>query len=119
MEEYPGFRDQDSGVRRRALRTRQPERQRTRAALRRRTTSPHADTKEKKNSLKLHELCGNVYENKGSAFHGPGQSGNLIENKSGYALNAGMSLKLKVVSTCQIAGEGRPVASLPLLAVNC
>jgi hypothetical protein len=49
-------------------------------------------------SSKLKERSGNVYENKWSAFHRPGQSGNAIENKGSYALKAGMSLKLKVVS---------------------
>jgi hypothetical protein len=30
---------------------------------------------------KLREQRGNVYENKGSIFHSPAQSGNVIENK--------------------------------------
>ena len=30
---------------------------------------------------KLDELCGNVYENKGPAFHGREQSANVIEKK--------------------------------------
>jgi hypothetical protein len=36
---------------------------------------------------------GNVYENKGPAFSGPGQSGNVTENKGSYVLKAGMLLK--------------------------
>jgi hypothetical protein len=90
MEEDSGFSDQDSGVTRNALRTRQPERQRSRTALRRRTTSPHTDAKEKRKSLKLHELCGDVYENKGAIFNRPSQSGNVVENKDSYLLKAGM-----------------------------
>jgi hypothetical protein len=55
---------------------------------------------ERKNlvTLKTHEQHGNVYENKGSAFHSPQQSGNVIENKDSCAFNAGMLLKRKVVS---------------------
>jgi hypothetical protein len=34
-------------------------------------------------SSKLKERRGNVYENKGSAFHGPKRSGNVVENKGG------------------------------------
>jgi hypothetical protein len=70
-------------------------------------------------SSKVKERSRNVYENKGSAFHRPRQSGNVIENTDSYALKAGMSLKLQVVSRCQVVGEGRPVASLLLLALDC
>jgi len=35
-------------------------------------------------ALKVKDRRGNVYENKGSAFHRPGQSGNVIENKDSY-----------------------------------
>jgi hypothetical protein len=41
--------------------------------------------------------CGNVYENKGSAFYGLAQTGNVVENKDSYALKAGMLLKRKEV----------------------
>jgi len=34
---------------------------------------------EKRDSLKLDEQRGNVYENKGSAFHSPRRSGNVYE----------------------------------------
>jgi hypothetical protein len=37
--------------------------------------------REKKNLSKLKELRGNLYENKGSAFHSLAQSGNVKENK--------------------------------------
>ena len=46
---------------------------------------------------KVKERRGNVYENKGSAFHMQGRSGNVIENKCSYALKAGMLLKRQVV----------------------
>ena len=59
----------------------------------RRTASPCPDEKQKKNSLKISDQCGDVYENKGSAFHERRQSGNVAENKGSYALKAGMSLK--------------------------
>jgi hypothetical protein len=45
-----------------------------------------------RNSL-FSERSGNVYENKGSAFHERERSGNLTENKGTCALKAGMSLK--------------------------
>ena len=38
-----------------------------------------------------------VYENKGSSLENRGRIGNVIENKAGYAHNAGMSLKRKGV----------------------
>ena len=37
--------------------------------------------REKKDFSKLRDRRGNVYENKGSVFHSPAQSGNVIENK--------------------------------------
>jgi hypothetical protein len=46
----------------------------------------------------VNEPCGNVCENKGSAFRSPRRSGNVIENKGSYASKAGMLLKSKVVS---------------------
>jgi hypothetical protein len=39
------------------------------------------------------ERSGNVYENKGSAFHGPQQRTNVIENTGSYEFKAGMLLK--------------------------
>ena len=52
----------------------------------------------------MKELSGNVYENKGSVFHSPGQSGNVVENKDTYEFKAGMLLKIQVVSVSQVAG---------------
>ena len=49
-------------------------------------------------TLKVKELPGNVYENKGSAFNRRRQGANVIENKGSYALKAGMLLKKQVVS---------------------
>jgi hypothetical protein len=51
-----------------------------------------------KKSLKMNELCGNVYENKGSLLKEWRRSGNVIENKGTYGLKAGIVLKLQVVS---------------------
>jgi hypothetical protein len=65
----------------------------------------HADNKSahgserERNSLELKKRRGDLYENKGSAFYGPEQSGNVIENTGSYALKAGRLMKLKVVST--------------------
>ena len=50
-----------------------------------------------KELLRLKERCGNVYENKGSAFHRRERSGNVIENKGTYSLKAGISLKTQHV----------------------
>jgi len=49
-------------------------------------------------NIKMKERCGDVYENKGSAFSRPRRSGNVIENKGSYAQNAGMLLKTKSVT---------------------
>jgi len=59
----------------------------------RRTASPYPDEKGKKNSLKMRDRCGDVYENKGPEFCEQGQSGNVAENKGSCALKAGMLLK--------------------------
>ncbi len=48
-----------------------------------------------RNSSKLDELCGNVYENKGPAFHGREESGNVVENKDSYALKSGNVVEKK------------------------
>ena len=54
------------------------------------------DNKEKDFS-KMNEQSGNLYENKGWVFHRWRQSGNVIENKDGYALQAGILLKTQHV----------------------
>jgi hypothetical protein len=54
------------------------------------------ETKER-DSSKLGERRGNVYENKGSVFRGREEGGNVIENTGSYALKAGMLLKRKDV----------------------
>ena len=41
------------------------------------------------------QQCGNVYENKGSAFDSPRKSGDLIENTGSYAANTVILLKTK------------------------
>jgi len=67
----------------------------------RRTASPFLEEREKKNSLKMSDRCGDVYENKGSAFHERCQSGNVAENKGSCALKAGMLLKRSMLAvTC-------------------
>jgi hypothetical protein len=43
----------------------------------------------------VNEQSGDVYENKGPAFHGRSQSRNVVENKGSYAPMAGMLLKRK------------------------
>ena len=57
----------------------------------------------------MKEQGGNVYENKGSAFHGWEHSGNVIENKGSYALKAGMLVKRKDVGRrwYVVGGEGQ------------
>jgi hypothetical protein len=42
----------------------------------------------KKNSLKMNERSGNVFENKGSIFHRRERSGNVVEKKDTYASEA-------------------------------
>jgi hypothetical protein len=54
------------------------------------------ETKER-DSSKFGKRSGNVYENKGSVFHGREESENVTENKDSYALKAGMLLKRKDV----------------------
>jgi aspartate carbamoyltransferase regulatory subunit len=61
--------------------------------------------REKKDFLKLKDRSGNIYENKGSAFHSPGQSGNVIENTGSYALKAAM--------LCAPQRRGSPVGGSP------
>jgi hypothetical protein len=38
-------------------------------------------TEREEGLLKVKERSGNVYENKGSIFHGPGQSGSVIDKR--------------------------------------
>jgi hypothetical protein len=65
------------------------------------------EEKEKKNSLKLHELCGNIYENKGSALQSSQETWNVIENKGSYALKAVMLLKTsKLVVSLEFIRSG-------------
>ena len=56
-----------------------------------------SEARKQKDSSKMQEQSGNVYENKGPGFHGPTKSGNVIENKDTYEFKAGMLLKSKVV----------------------
>ena len=55
------------------------------------------EAKKQKDSSKMQEQSGNVYENKGPGFHGPTKSGNVVENKDTYEFKAGMLLETKVV----------------------
>ena len=59
-------------------------------------------TETDKESLKVKERCGNVYENKGSAFHRSARSWNLIENKDTYTSILCMLLK---TSTLDVSHE--------------
>jgi hypothetical protein len=43
----------------------------------------------------MNEQYGNVVENKGSAFHGPGQARNVIEKTGSYAQITGMLLIIR------------------------
>ena len=56
-------------------------------------------------TLKMNERSGDVYENKGSAFHERWQSRNVIENKGSYASKAGM--------LCAPQRRGSPVGGSP------
>jgi hypothetical protein len=46
----------------------------------------------------MSDQCRYVYENKWQVAHEPPQSGNLIENKGSYALNAGILLKTSMLA---------------------
>ena len=59
---------------------------------------PVLEEEERKNSLKMNDRCGNVYENKGPAFSSPFRSGNVIENKDSYALKPGILLKISMLA---------------------
>ena len=56
-----------------------------------------SEARKQKDSSKMQEQSGNVYENKGQGFHGPTKSGNVIENEDTYEFEAGMLLKTKIV----------------------
>jgi hypothetical protein len=65
--------------------------------------------------LKLNEQYGNLYENKGVAFSGPAQSGNVTENKYSYAQNARMLLKRKgVIGDEELHGTSKRSSTLPV-----
>ena len=64
--------------------------------------------KEKRNSQKLNDRRGNVYENKRPLWKTGWQSGNLIENKCAYEFKAAILLKRK-----EVGGE-RTAANLRL-----
>jgi hypothetical protein len=53
---------------------------------------------ERKNSLKMKERRGNVYENKGTTFSSPLGSRNVVENKGTYPHKAGILLKIKALT---------------------
>jgi hypothetical protein len=69
-----------------------------------------SEARKQKDSSKMQEQSGNVYENKGPGFHGPTKSGNVIENKDTYEFKAGMLMKTKEVdgSWYVVGGEERP-----------
>jgi hypothetical protein len=48
----------------------------------------------------MKERRGNVTENKGSRLDNRAKSGNVAENKDGYALKGGMLVKRQLVSGC-------------------
>jgi len=89
----------------------------------RRTVSPLPEEKEGNDFLKMKERRGNVIENKGPAFCGPGQSGNLIENTGSYALNPVISLKTSMLAgsleaiCAKVVETGQPYATLPVASV--
>ena len=60
-------------------------------------SSQNSQSVEALQSLKMNARRGNVIENKGSGFEDRQGSGNVTENKSSYALKAGMLLKRKDV----------------------
>ena len=75
----------------------------------RQTSSPFPHEKDKKSYLKINDQCGYVYENKGSAFHEPQPSGNVIENKGSYTSNTGMLLKRnKLAVTRELRSKPAP-----------
>jgi hypothetical protein len=78
-------------------------------------SSPTPQAVEAVESLKLNERRGNVYENKGSAFNGPGRSRNVVENKASYAQNTGMLLKRKgVIGNSELYATSNWPSTLPV-----
>jgi hypothetical protein len=61
----------------------------------------HCRRSKKRDSLKLTDRFGNVYENKGPLWKNRGRSRNLHENTGTYTPKAGMLLKRKIVSRWQ------------------
>ena len=59
-----------------------------------RTHSPGSEKQRKRILKKKKERTRHVYENKGSAFHRPRRSENVIENKATYPLMPGILLKI-------------------------
>jgi hypothetical protein len=58
----------------------------------------------------MNELSWNVYENKGPAFDTRGRSGNVKENKGGYALKAAILLKTQHLTS---VGPAAPATVSP------
>jgi hypothetical protein len=69
------------------------------------SVSDTSESMETVKDLKMKERCANVHENKGPAFSGPEQSGNVVENEGRYALKAGM--------LCAPQRRGSPVGGSP------
>ena len=65
------------------------------AAVRTPTATGVAWKEARKNSSKMNDRRGNVYENKGPQWKTCARGWNVIENKDSYALEAGISLKRK------------------------
>jgi hypothetical protein len=69
-----------------------------------------ADTSESVETVKdskMKERCGNVDENKGPAFSGPDQSGNVMENKGTCTLKAEMLLKTNEIAGVQTSSANQ------------
>ena len=73
--------------------------------------------------MKMKERRGNVIENKGPAFCGLGESGNVIENTGSYALKGGISLKTSMLAgsleaiCAKVVETDQPYATLPVASV--
>ena len=63
---------------------------------------------ETRDSLKLRERSGNVYENKGSVWKTCERSGNVIENKGTYACYGSILLKTNDLACAWGRGGGEP-----------
>ena len=53
---------------------------------------------QRKNSSKMNEQRGNLYENKGQASRSLLHSGNVVENRDSYPLKPGMLLKARMLA---------------------